>query len=555
MASFAKEFILAVSEILASQNLSPDDAIRKILRAGCETLEWETAAFWQIDVATDALFCAYFHTSCPRPKFEEASKQLPLQKGEGLPGRVWEQNSPVWIPDVLKDDNFPRNQAALAENLHAAFAFPISIGGRFVGLFEFFSSGAIAPDDTLMNTFAVLGTELGQLYERQRIEHELMDQVSKLAASEKRFREFAENVDEVFFVSAPRLEAHYYVSPAFEKLFGRSVAEVYANPHIWKEAIIPEHRERVSAYVNRMTGTEMPESEIEYAVMKPDGTLTWLSARTFAAIDQDDGSIHVCGTVRDISERKEDENRASEFYSMLSHELRTPLTSIKVALHLLEREKVEGMTDRARHLTFLARSECDRLIRLVSNLLDIERIEVGKLSLYRQDVDGADLVRQTVDILSSIAAARSIAFKLEVHGEDLKVDADKDRIVQVLTNLLSNALKYSMEQSTVVVRIEPSGEHFIRFSIIDSGPGIAEDDQSKLFIRFHRLSQDGQPPTEGAGLGLAICKGIIDAHGGRIGLFSEQGKGATFWFEIPRSHPQDGAEQAADQEEQQTADQ
>lgn len=668
MASFAKEFILAVSEVLASQNLTPEEAICNVLRIGCEELEWETAAFWLLDEPGEHLVCNHFYSKIPRQHFEEETRSRRFPKGVGLPGRVWQDNAPAWIPDVLKDANFPRTHAAQEENLHAAFAFPISIGGRFIGLFEFFSPVTVAPDNTLMNTFAVLGTELGQLYERQRIQHQLAQQVElnafaaeigtavnklgpgnsilqncaqiivdrlhevkgvdmhvvtekgnewntsagevhnetlhatsfeftlderslgqlviyservlnanviaalkhavnnmalciakseivcRLVSSEKRFREFAENVNEVFFVSAPRLEAHYYVSPAFERLFGVPVSEVYANPHIWKEGIIPEHRDRVIAYVNRMMGTEMPEDEIEYAIVRPDGKMAWLSAKTFAATDPDDGSIHVCGTVRDISERKETENKVSEFYSMLSHELRTPLTSIKVALHLLEREKADSLTDRARQLIFLGRRECDRLIRLVSNLLDIERIEVGKLALYRESIDAVEVVAETIALMESLASERGIHLHSEVEGSDLFIYADKDRIIQVLTNLISNALKYSPDNSEVVVKIE-SGPEFIAFCVIDKGAGIDLADQSKLFERFYRVSADEQPPTEGAGLGLAICKGIVEAHGGRIGVQSEPGKGSSFFFKIPRLDSQESAEQTADEQEEEPANQ
>src|SRR5204863_8674397 len=104
--------------------------------------------------------------------------------------------------------------------------------------------------------------------------------------SESQFREFAENVREVFFVSAPQLTRHYYVSPAFEKIWGHPVSEVYAKPHLWKDSIIPEHLERVAAYVNRMTGDDMPEDEIEYAITRADGKIVWLSARTLNAFDE-----------------------------------------------------------------------------------------------------------------------------------------------------------------------------------------------------------------------------------------------------------------------------
>jgi PAS domain S-box-containing protein len=353
----------------------------------------------------------------------------------------------------------------------------------------------------------------------------------QLRASEKRFREFAENVREVFFVSAPQLAKHYYVSPGFQQIWGYSVAEVYANPQLWKDSIIPEHRERVVAYVNRLTEDQMPEDEIEYAINRADGKTLWLNARTFRAVDEEDGTIHICGTVRDVSERKETENRVSEFYSALSHELRTPLTSIKCALHLLERDKAGTLTSRAKQLIYLGRKECDRLIRLVNDMLDIKKIEVGKLMLYRHNFEAADVVTQTMENLATFAAERRISLRHQIPAGHL-INADKDRVVQVLTNLLSNAVKYSPADSDVSVTVEPSGG-FLRFSVNDTGPGIPKSEQSKLFRMFRQVSPGNDSPKEGAGLGLAICKGIVEEHGGQIGVISDKGKGASFWFDMP----------------------
>src|SRR5262249_40723041 len=154
----------------------------------------------------------------------------------------------------------------------------------------------------------------------------------RLVTLDQRFRQFESVVDEVFFRGSSRLTEFYYVSPAYEKVWGASPSEVLEDPLAWAKAIVPEHRERVADYVELLVGENMPaESEIDYAIVRKDGKKAWVSARCFR-IDQQDGTWEICGTVRDITDRKEAELRVSDFYSMVSHELRTPLTSIKGSL-------------------------------------------------------------------------------------------------------------------------------------------------------------------------------------------------------------------------------
>jgi signal transduction histidine kinase len=197
----------------------------------------------------------------------------------------------------------------------------------------------------------------------------------------------------------------------------------------------------------------------------------------------------------------------------------------------LERDKAGTLAARAKQLIYLGRKECDRLIRLVNDMLDIKKIEVGKLMLYRHNFEAADVVTQTMENLATFAAERRISLRHQIPAGHL-INADKDRVVQVLTNLLSNAVKYSPADSDVSVTVEPSGD-FLRFSVNDTGPGIPKSEHSKLFRMFRQVSPDNDSPKEGAGLGLAICKGLVEEHGGQIGVISDKGKGASFWFDMP----------------------
>lgn len=523
----AQDVVLRVSKVLAG-NLNFDKAVSESLRVMCDHLRCQVGAFWTLDEKTQLYACRNFYSNAGFPEFEKVTREGQLAKGRGLPGRVWQQCIPVWISDLSTDTNFPRVIEASRDGLRSGFAFPMTAGGRILGVFEFFTTGIVRENKDFLSAFAIVGNELGQSFERQRVE-------SELHTSERRFREFASVVDECFFVSSPTLTEHYYVSPGYEKIWGYPVEDAYRDPTQWAQSILPEHKHRVVDYVQRLGNVERPETEIEYPIYRRDGSIAWLSARVFR-IQQEDGGWHSCGTVRDITERRQLEQRVSEFYTMVSHELRTPLTSIKGSLLLLERGKAGTLSDRASELIHLSRRECDRVIRLVNDMLDMKKIEAGKLMLVRQVVDPADLVSQTLQVMAPLAAERKVHLKQDVQTGDA-VYADKDLIVQVITNLIANATKFSPEDGDILVSAD-AVEGNIRFSVKDAGPGIDKVDQEHLFKAFSQIpGLDGTAP-EGSGLGLAICKGIVDAHGGKIGVDSEAGQGATFWFELARATPE-----------------
>jgi PAS domain S-box-containing protein len=235
--------------------------------------------------------------------------------------------------------------------------------------------------------------------------------------------------------------------------------------------------------------------------------------------------------LRDITLRKEVERRVSEFYSMVSHELRTPLTSIRGSLGLLEGKRAGELSPRAANLIKIARSESDRLIRLINDILDIRKIEAGKLDLKRVELEVGPLVEACIEAITGFAHVNGV----EVIGEaetGLCVHADRDRINQVLTNLISNAIKFSPTGGLVKVQVDRTVEA-VRFSIIDHGAGIPADQLHRLFGLFQQIDSSDSRPKSGTGLGLAISKAIVEEHNGKIGVDTELGAGSTFWFELP----------------------
>jgi PAS domain S-box-containing protein len=236
--------------------------------------------------------------------------------------------------------------------------------------------------------------------------------------------------------------------------------------------------------------------------------------------------------VRNIAERKEVEKRVNEFYSTISHELRSPLTSIRGALALIAGGGFGDIPDEALELVNIANSSTKRLIRLINDILDLRKIEAGKMELEVSICEAKEIVETSVVGLQSMAAEAGVSVSFACES-GVRLRADYDRLIQVVTNLVSNAIKFSASGQKVDVTVERQDADTLRFSVADNGPGIREEDLPKLFNKFQQLDSSDTRDSEGSGLGLAICKALVEQHHGRIGLDSKLGQGTTFWFDVP----------------------
>jgi PAS domain S-box-containing protein len=244
--------------------------------------------------------------------------------------------------------------------------------------------------------------------------------------------------------------------------------------------------------------------------------------------------------VRDITERQEVERMKSEFVSTVSHELRTPLTSIRGSLGLLEGGVVGELPAPAQEMVRIARSNTERLIRLINDILDLEKIEAGKLELKLQPLEVSEVVEATFAGLRAMADAAKVELRAQVLGAG-QVRADWDRLIQVLTNLVSNAIKFSPPQGVVTVRAHRGEERQVRFEVVDQGPGIPLEKRARLFGKFQQLDSSDTRSKGGTGLGLAISQAIVEQHGGHIDVHSEPGQGATFTFSLPGGRMDSGS--------------
>jgi PAS domain S-box-containing protein len=245
--------------------------------------------------------------------------------------------------------------------------------------------------------------------------------------------------------------------------------------------------------------------------------------------------------IRDITRRKEMDRIKNEFISTVSHELRTPLTSIRGSLGLVTGGAVGAVPPGVRNLLDIALTNSVRLGRLIDDILDIEKVEAGKMKFNFQPVDVGALIRQSMEANRDYATQYGVRFVLEGEARGLTVCGDADRLMQVLANLLSNAAKYSPRGGEVRISVRPRAGGF-RFSVADRGPGIPPEFRARVFDKFAQADSSDRRQKGGTGLGLAITKAIVERHGGAVGFDTVMGTGTTFWFDLPAREDRSVAE-------------
>lgn len=282
----------------------------------------------------------------------------------------------------------------------------------------------------------------------------------------------------------------------------------------------------------------------EWTFVRKNGTRFPANVTITPLRDELDAVTGFLGVIEDITVRKEVEKLKSEFTAVVSHELRTPLTSIRGSLGLILGALSSSLQPKVKDLLEIAQSNCERLVLLVNDILDIEKFSAGQMRFEFQTVPLAGLVQQAVDANEGYARKFHVRFEVRPMDPACQVSVDPDRFIQVMSNLLSNAAKYSPSEGAVRVQTEMRGDH-VRVSVRDDGPGIPEGFRERIFEKFSQADASSTREKGGTGLGLHIAKRFVEHMQGRIGFESEAGRGSTFWIELPAAAAGTAEESAA----------
>lgn len=302
------------------------------------------------------------------------------------------------------------------------------------------------------------------------------------------------------------------------------------------DLIVENERESVLTQLQEAarSGKRGEEIRFECSIKKSDGTTA--DTEWSATWSKEEESFYC--VIHDISERKTLERMKAEFVAMVSHEIRTPLSSIQMTHSLLKEELAEHLDDFMNKSLDAALDNTNRLMALVNNLLDLDKLESGFINFIAENISAAEMVEKSIGAVESIFKSKSITVERNI-DPTIMVYADSERLVQVMINLLANASKYSPKGSPIKITVTPENgkeaqgnQNFILFSIIDRGRGIPQDKLGTVFERFRQVEAGDEKVHKGTGLGLAISRAIIERHQGKIGVDSNS-HGSTFWFTVP----------------------
>lgn len=348
------------------------------------------------------------------------------------------------------------------------------------------------------------------------------DMAQALDAARRKERAIIENAIDVI-CSFDEDGRFVQVSPASEQLFGYPHADLLGKR--FDDLIFSDDLRLTGAAITEIREGE-GRGQFENRVRRKDGSLV----DVLWAIQWSEAERMMFCVAHDITERKEIERMKQEFVAMVSHDLRTPLTSIQGFLTLLQTGMYGSLNQNGEQNLAIADANISRLIALINDLLDIEKMESGKLKMDIRHCPLTDVFSRSIGAVIGFAEQQKV--QLVAEDTTLVAYADSDRLVQVLVNLISNAIKFSPPQGTIRLQAV-AVDDFIEVRVIDNGRGIPPEYREVIFERFQQVKTTDATRKGGSGLGLAICKAIVEGHGGKIGVESEEGKGSTFWFHVP----------------------
>lgn len=351
----------------------------------------------------------------------------------------------------------------------------------------------------------------------------------KIIASEQQYRNLIESVREVIFQMDEEGRL-MFLNPAWEDITQFKIQETLGRNFI--DFIHHDDIDQAVAIFKKLCDCDITSFKGELRFYNKKGHFCWIELTIQSEVDETNNNLRFTGTLNDITERRRIAQVQSEFVSVVSHELRTPITSIRGALAILDSGKAGPVSESQLKLVQIAHKNSQRLITLVNDILDMEKLMAGKMSLNMASINLISLVELAIESNTSYAQTCNTKLVFCERPEEAMVVADPDRLMQVLTNLLSNAAKFSPPDRAVEIYITRETNAF-KVSVKDYGPGIPVEFRSRIFSAFAQADSSDTRKQGGTGLGLKISKTLVEKMGGTIDFDSEVGAGSCFWFSLP----------------------
>ena len=364
---------------------------------------------------------------------------------------------------------------------------------------------------------------------------------------EQQLLELAENINETFWLMNADTFDIPYVSGAIRDIWQRSPEEIMAKPELWREVIHPEDRPNVTARLQDVINGS--PATYEFRVILKSGEIRINESKVFPLRDKQGRVRRLAGITVDITdlharekalqqakEHAEAASRAkSLFLSSLSHELRTPLNSILGFTDLLKGGFYGDLDQRQMEPVLQVERSGKHLLSLIVDLLDIARIEAGNMTMEYEAFPVENVIAAAVSAITATTGEDAARFQVEPSCTPLPLAlGNPPRVKQVLISLLSNAIKYSPPEAPILISAQPSAaSEEVLLSVSDSGMGIPEDKQEQLFSDFYQVDRKRDEHLGGAGIGLALCRRLVEMQGGKIGVTSHPLSGSVFWFTLP----------------------
>ena len=535
-----RDCLVAIRHVIVS-GLTWEQAVSQLLGSMCTYLDWDLAQFWAADSDRQALRVRhYWHREAAGfQAFREESRATAIPMGFGLLGRVWQSGVVASVEDLSKTNDYPRSDLARTAGLNSVLAFPVVESGVVIGAIELLAGHVRTVQDDEVTMLSTAGVEIGQFIRRSETSQ-------ALRRSEADHRAIFER-SPIGIVRVSSEGELVESNAAVLSMLGHDFEAMRGSA--WPDLLRAYDQAAARLQLAPLLAGITSSSSVQIRAATAAGKWLWLQLTATSIPDSNGRPEHVLVMIEDVTTVRETSDQLAdalesqrsananlekldqtktEFLSIVSHEFRTALTGIQGFSELIRDGGLEA--DEVRAYGGYIFNDADRINRLIGDMLDLDRMESGRMSMRSGDVDINEVLTEAIARAST--GVSTVEFEADLDPRLPIVAGDRDRLIQVVSNLVSNAVKYSPDGGRVTLSTRGEGG-FALISVTDTGLGIPPDEIGHVFERFRRVRSGAAQSIPGTGLGLTIVKQIVEMHGGRIWVESAVGHGSAFHFTIP----------------------